>query len=203
MWICIKHICAYALASAAQYVMHHAAGGCLLHGFPVSLTWIPTRCHTTNGSLRMKSFLASKKLNQNFLWGLSLITRIALVVENKWGMTAGKQAICVSKAISAQPSSPYPYLSVCLSIRSPPLSLAVGGRVRMWKLMGELMKEMRQRGAMDTTDNGHVCFPFRSSSKTNSNSGFQLSNADCCWEGKLNGTLSYTTSRGCNATANK
>lgn len=55
-----------------------------------------------------------------------MITLDALEVENKWGMTASKQAICISKAISAHPSSPHPYRSVYLPMWSPPLSLGVG-----------------------------------------------------------------------------
>lgn len=73
-------------------------------------------------------------------------------------MTASKQAICVSKAISARPPSPHPYLSMSLSIWSPTPSLGVGanegvgvktkGRTeqKSWlsRGLGSEMKEMRQ-----------------------------------------------------------
>lgn len=94
-----------------------------------------------------------------FCGGLSLITPNALEVDNKRGMTESKQAICISKAISARLSSTSLYLSVCPPIWDPPLSLGVGanegagvktkGRAEQknWLRAGlwEQMKEMRQK----------------------------------------------------------
>lgn len=108
-------------------------------------------------------------------------------------MTASKQAICVSKAISAQPSSPYPYLSVCLSIWSPPRSLGVGanegaggwtkGRAEQenWLCRGLGSRWRRwdrkeKWGCMDTADMAVVVFHSDlSGSSENINSGFYLS----------------------------
>lgn len=114
--ICFKHVYSYALASTAQYVMYHFPAGfsCVvsasLEFYP---HWVPHFKSVTS------NFLASKSPTKIFLWGPSLITRNVLEVENKERLTVSKQAICISRAISTQPSSPYPYLSVCLSIWSP------------------------------------------------------------------------------------
>ena len=87
-----------------------------------------------------------------------------------------KQAICVSKAISARPSLPYPYLSVCLSILSPPLRSGVGANKgagvptkgtaeqnelalqRAWEQMKAIRQEKDKSVCMDTADRTMVVF---------------------------------------------
>lgn len=124
----IKHIRASALASAGRYAMYRAPAGssCVVSSslsllFPHVATlkmghfnffWPPNRA--------LPITTTKKKIQ----WALSLITRNTLEVENKHGLTESKQAIRISKAISARPSLAYPRL--CLSIWSPPQSSGVG-----------------------------------------------------------------------------
>lgn len=148
----IKHIRASALTSAARYVTYRAPAGfsCVVSS-SVSLLFPHV------ATLKMGHFNFFWPLNRalpppttttkKIRWALSLITRNTLEVENKHGLTESKQAIRISKAISARPSLPYPRLSVCLS--------GVLLRVQGWVLMREGLAESLGADEADGTEKGN------------------------------------------------